>query len=472
MTALSRARRALGRTLAVTALAAPVLVSCMDGGMVGTGSGPSSEVLIARSLPTAVAPDIPRAALQQLENDDSSADGLNNRSISWTSTELFNDIYHAEQDLLELFALFNAVIDTLDRHCPAGPTTAPCTIPAGQLRSTYTQDLIDDLIAERLSSAMVTQMSAAELTRQVANLNAEYDAKRGQVVRFGETTISHPAAETHRISTSVASMFGGNPVKIKWSELEGWVEVRYISVKKSGTTQVNFRFENHADHTWLTRTEVSSNPNTDLESSITVFSRREETSTLLWSGHLLGVQDEYGIGYLSMKGRADMLGAYTLSRLHSPHGTDATRLIDREVTRNDDGRVLAKRYCTGQMNSPLCLDLTYPSAGRQRVQDSDHYINFDTQSTDFLPDLHVTKWQVFGLPRDTWRFAVYEAGVADPSESNPLCRGYRIGQTKAFLHCASAESLLHGDALQFFDVVVNGQGQQFIRIPGAWLEPR
>ncbi|MEM7379412.1 MAG: hypothetical protein AAF460_18145, partial [Pseudomonadota bacterium] len=284
MSALSQARRALGRTLTVTALAALVLVSCMDGGMVGTGSGPSSEVLIVRSLPAAVAPDIPRAALQQLENDELSSDGQNNRSISWTSTELFNDIYQAEQDLLELFALFNAVIHTLDAHCPAGPVIAACTIPAGQLQSSYTQDLIDDLIAERLSSAMVTQMTSAELTQLVAGLNAEYAAKRGQVVTFGETTITHPAAETHRITTAVAGMFGGKPVKIKWSELEGWVEVRHVSVKKSGTTRVNFRFENHADHTRLARTEVSSNSNRDLESSITVFSRREETSTLLWSG--------------------------------------------------------------------------------------------------------------------------------------------------------------------------------------------
>ncbi|MEM6986760.1 MAG: hypothetical protein AAF499_09495 [Pseudomonadota bacterium] len=452
------------------------LAACQDGGLVGTGSGPSSsETLMVRTLPSDLSPNIPRSAL--LQEGQTKATHVHipeepaaGRSLSGQSSDLFNAIYNSEKQLLELFALFNTTLDSVETACSGVALGAECHIPPGYLRATYTRGLVDGLIADRLASTTVAQLTPRELSQLIENLTTYYDAKLGSSVTFGETTVTRLASgsDVLRVKTSLIEMFAGEPIKVTWSELEDWVEVKHMMYTKNETSSVYFRYEQHPTHTKLTRSQVSSDPNEDTESSITIIGRYDETLSLLWSGHSLGIGNDYGVTSLSLKGRADFLGAYTRSRLHSPHGTDATRLLDREESRDPAGSLLAKRYCSGSLNNPLCININVDGQGL-RVYDSPNYVDFDDDATDFLPDLHITKWQVDGLPRSVWRFAVYSADTTDPNDVVPLCRGYRIGNTRAYLHCTAGDEHIDPDNTILYEIVVNGAGQQFVYIPDARL---
>lgn len=460
----------LKRSLAWAFTAATLtLAACQDGGLVGTGTRPINSPLSLRHLPSDLSPDLPASTTDTLANLPSTGDDPDARAPTrWTHPQYFRDIQAADASLSELFALVNSIMDTVVNLCENTRAGEPCTVAAGQLSATYTQELINGLIAKRLSSTAVSQLSTDDLSELVATLTAHYDAKRGSVVQFGQTTYSREddATDVRTIEIASDNFFDGNAVRARWSEDAAWVEVRHRSDTVGVSSDVFFRYELSDHYDVLTHLKTASTDTIDYEASMTLIGTLEETPTVTWSAHELGIRNEYGVVSVSTKGRADMLGAYSRRRLHSITSPDMQRILDYEASYGEMGELLGSRYCTGDLDSPTC---STSEGAMGAIEGNPNYVDFDAADLTFLPDAHTSRWKVAGLPSTVTRFAVFRQLAPNADTDLPLCRGYRLGARQAVLHCTAEEQDLAGADVHLFDILPSTTGQQFLRIPDASL---
>jgi len=444
------------------------LFACQDGGLVGTGTRPINSPLGLRYLPSDITPDFPASTADAMANLQLNKNGAETRAPArWTHPETFLEIQSADAELSELFALLNSVMDDLVRRCEHVNTGENCVIPADQLTATYTEDLIDSLMEQRLSSTAVAQLTTAGLAELVSALTSHYDAKVGTEVVFDVTTFSreNDTTDVRMLETSTPDFFDGMPVRARWSEDDAWVEVRHRADSVGVSADVFFRFEQAEHYDVLTHIKTASTDTLDYEASLTLIGRQEETPTVMWSAHELGIRNEYGVVSISTKGRADALGAYSRRRLHSTSSPDMPRILDYEASYGEFGDLLASRYCTGDLDYPIC------TAPNRDITDNSNYVDFDDEdnSIAFLPDAHTSRWKVKNLPTTVSRFAVFRQISPNPDVDLPLCRGYRLGARKAVLHCAALENDLAGADVHLFEILPTATGQQFLLIPDATL---
>jgi len=194
------------------------IIGC-DGGMIGTGSGPANSVYELEHLPNRISPDIP----DTLKNDDAlpPSEETKESDISPRMTEdepqesggwykLASELTQVAVTRFEIelnTAIIDLAFDEIVQECEE--KLVDCTIPAGQIRVTVTQELVnrwlDDYVAkaQSITISFGADVVAASIKGTIEEINSMLDNE----VVLGETHYSQldGAPYDHVVRTSVSN---------------------------------------------------------------------------------------------------------------------------------------------------------------------------------------------------------------------------------------------------------------------------
>lgn len=227
------------------ALICATFMGC-DGGLIGTSTGPAEDDGTIVVLPNKLGPRIPDTLLE----NDNSVHELDQRAYSrnlmarldkntdaapaqsWQKlSPHFSQFEHTRIALQLELQLLESVYESVFERC-GQLTSVVCEIPAGEIRATFTEDVIDNIVINN------TSYDENALSSRLSAMGVEQFLDIGDEIEFGEINIQKisNAPYAYRLTISTLFLLPEEQLQLDWST--DFSNIRY-SLQTVGSTVVN-----------------------------------------------------------------------------------------------------------------------------------------------------------------------------------------------------------------------------------------
>lgn len=450
-----------------------------DGGMSGTGSGPTplpDTPYNNRVMPKQLSVKLPSSLLSkrvaQLDYaihttttapwtscDEVICDDVQRNSIAQQVLgESLDEFSSLLLDAEEMLALIDQTFEQIEQQCEAVPDTELCVLPAGRVSLEFTDLIAARVLASRLALAARTGLLDGQSLQDFEDkLSTELQQRIGQKLEPELQYMLNPSADWQRqlqLSMSVLSRETAKTydLTVRWDDIDSGLELSLID-QESG---VENRFDYDLDREKPTSTLLSRASDVDgvrqfnlaltdnsssADKPVLIDSRRQVRSLVrTW---------EYGIdGYAS-----DLGGYIRAVDKDTQNGSLSARVVRNSFDK--DGNLVAGSYCL----DVECSNWQAFGDTELDVSSTPYYLSeeeFDQQQVLYGN----ANYSVQGLPSAVKAFSVVPAGSGATGEL--LCDGVVNENSQQHIWCwVEAEQLANVDIYDYTDPTVA------VIVPGA-----
>jgi len=477
------------------------LIGCSEGGMIGTGSGPTDSnlnpvpipnsdpdldaVYELENLPNRISPDIP----ETLQNDEVPTPSDNKKRTNFsprkedTEPQQAGLLYELNTELtgvagmrfsIELnTAIIDLAFDDIVNECEA--QLLDCTIPANRIRVTVTQDVVNRWLNQfiRFARSLTTTISYEVVGEYIRSTNAEIKSMLNKEVVLGETHYSQldGAPYEHAIRTSLKndedkidndySLFPGEEIfSARWHE-DG--HVAKFTFYEAGYSSQDYFYQNNVPGELVVSNYTNIvDADSKYGSYVKILGNDPDQAGVLVQAATKG--SAYGssnslIGrfYDVFEGQFDNNGGYATVDSRSFDLTEEQNLTSRYRHRqsfDSSGKLLAAERCIFDLQFNFnCDDNVFESYGPEgsAITNSVHY--FAPEEFDSLVAIQdAVRWKVEGVPGEIKSIAVVSAeSQKELYERELLCEGIQMVADDAYIFCTATDEQLENTVVVELD---------------------
>lgn len=456
------------------------LIGCSDGGMIGTGSGPTHSTYDSyqlKNLPNRISPDIPKTlqneealppsdsekgwnvALRNVEIEPEKSGGW--RELSSELTQVAVMRFQVELNT----AIIDLAFDEIVNQC--GQQLIDCIIPADQIRITVDQSLVNRWLNQHAAKAqsLSTTFGAEVVAESIRSARAEINAMLNNDVVLGEIHYSRldGAPYDHVVRTRfrtekettpdgyplfmVEEIFtarwhdDGHVAKFTFDEAVGSVRDYFYENNIPGELVVsNYSYINDDGTESGLYTKILGN---DVDQDGVLV--QAATKTQVFDSNNGGA---VGKAFAVFEGQLDNSGGY--SSIDGRHFdlTEEQNLTYRYRHRHSydvNGYLLASESCVFDVATPNlnCQDeFEWYRPYGLAITDSPHY--FAPGELDSLVAIQdAIRWKLEGVPSEIKSVAiVFAESTNNLSDSELLCQGIQVAADNAPVFCTATDEQL------------------------------
>lgn len=459
-----------------------------EGGMIGTGTGPSTETYTLTNLPERVSPDIPKTLLRGEELSPSESGSLDVLQVENYISPRMDEFNSGKAEgwrqingelvfasLMRVSVEINSTIidmafDDILNTC--ADQLLGCTIPADQIKVKLTQDVINRFIAivtDLVESLPPYYWTEDQNVDGVSLVKEQFTSLLNSNVVLGETHYSQldGAPYSHSVQTFLKRQAASDErfTVLLWHDEEfhvRWHNDRNVAnyiFDATGVNTAGYFYQNNTPSELVTISGVTKDDQGRrfYEShSRLIATDPKNAGVLVELAYVtvagVTVNGEFSIteknGFI--QGNMNDGGGYAIYDDITFHMADTPRAVDYTGFResfDNVGDVIAVTECQVSdftQGIEVCDEEEFEPSGSMQslITDSPYY--FQSGEFDSLTATHdVIRWKVEGLPVETRRFVVVSADSAiEPTERELLCWGAQFVSGDSRIFCPATDEQL------------------------------
>jgi len=464
-------------SLCITAL----LMSCSDGGLIGTSTGPTRDsVYVMRTLPDKISPTLPGSVVDEakitvLPSTTVSADntsfikkradlGIDRRkqgradeiSSTWQIlVEYVTQIEALRLEIQKVLSLSDSVFDQIQTRCEQ-QNDPECVLPSGSLTAEYTEEIVNRLI--KLNSDAIVEASAdvAASEQYLATTVDEIRQLVGKTVTFGELRFEKLSGNPYdfQLSSTATDLFFDEVFTIRWRADKSAIE---FVIGNRGSNLSDFTSYSYQSGIPSERIVVHQRYIIDtgqLLSDFSIVGTDETTGRALLEARI-DLQEPNDNFKLTVQGQLGHSGGFTDQRLFlEPDENEVSTVQYLKESFDANGVLQSASVCIEPRFESFCsFDANFQDifGNEGGINQSDFF--FEPDGFEQLEATYnESRWEVQQLPAEVTEFIVVTSDTSLAlAQRPPLCFGNQYQPGFVALFCAgSDEQLATAQVVQIF----------------------